>query len=82
MLLDRYISARLSKRAKGDRSRFTAFLKTISWRIVGTVDTIVIAYFLTGTLDIAIQIGGIEVISKMILYYCHERVWDRYTKRA
>lgn len=82
MLLDRYISARVERGGKRDRSRLRAFLKSISWRVVGTVDTVVISYLLTGTLNIALQIGGIEVISKMILYYCHERVWDRYTKKA
>lgn len=49
--------------------------KTITWRIVGTVDTMFISYLLTGKLNIAISIGGIEVVSKMILYYLHERAW-------
>ena len=44
-------------------------LKTISWRIIGTIDTMIISYVLTGKLDIALSIGGIEVVSKMILYY-------------
>lgn len=54
--------------------------KTISWRIIGTIDTMVISYFLTGKLDIAMSIGGIEVISKMVLYYIHERTWLKITK--
>jgi uncharacterized membrane protein len=36
---------------------------------------------LTGKLDIALSIGGIEVVSKMILYYLHERAWVKYLKR-
>ena len=54
--------------------------KTISWRIIGTIDTMVISYILTGKLDIALSIGGIEVISKMVLYYLHERTWLKITK--
>jgi len=57
-----------------------SLFKTISWRIIGTIDTMVISYALTGELDIAMSIGGIEVVSKMILYYLHERVWIKITK--
>jgi uncharacterized membrane protein len=49
--------------------------KAVSWRIIGTLDTIVISYLLTGTVRIALAIGGIEVVTKMVLYYLHERAW-------
>ena len=52
-------------------------VKTISWRLTGTVDTIVISYLLTDSLKIAASIGGIELITKMILYYYHERIWAK-----
>ncbi len=58
-----------------------SLLKTITWRIVGTIDTMIISFFLTGKLDVAISIGGIEVVSKMILYYIHERAWIKLLKR-
>lgn len=81
MLLDRYISHRIAQgRKPADKGRLVAVLKTVSWRIVGTLDTIVISYLLTGTLEVAVQIGGVEVISKMILYYLHERAWTRWSK--
>lgn len=51
--------------------------KTISWRVIGTLDTIVIAYLITGTVDHAISIGGIELVSKMLLYFFHERSWNK-----
>lgn len=54
--------------------------KTISWRIIGTIDTMIISYILTGKIDVALSIGGIEVISKMVLYYIHERTWIKLTK--
>jgi len=77
MLLDRYIS---QAHKLADKGRLLAVLKTVSWRIVGTLDTIVISYLLTGTFEVAVQIGGVEVISKMILYYLHERAWMRWSK--
>ena len=49
--------------------------KTITWRIVGTIDTIVLAWFITGNPLTGFKIGGIELVSKMLLYYIHERVW-------
>jgi len=61
-------------------SQKISILKTLSWRIIGTLDTMLISYLLTGDLKIAFSIGGIEVISKMILYYFHERVWNRIKK--
>jgi uncharacterized membrane protein len=50
-------------------------LKAISWRIVGTVDTMIISYLITGKVTVALSIGSIEVFTKTILYYFHERLW-------
>ena len=58
-------------------SRRRHILKTITWRIIGTFDTIVLSYFITGSVQTGLQIGGVEVITKMILYYFHERAWYR-----
>jgi uncharacterized membrane protein len=52
-----------------------SFLKAVSWRIVGTIDTMMISYFVTGKLSLAFTIGSVEVITKTFLYYFHERVW-------
>lgn len=56
---------------------YRSIVKTISWRTLGTIDTIVISYFITGDLTMAASIGSIEVVTKMILYYLHERGWNR-----
>lgn len=58
-------------------SRKRHVLKTISWRIIGTVDTIVLSGFITGSWKFGLAIGGVEVITKMVLYYFHERAWYR-----
>ena len=56
---------------------YRSVVKTVSWRTVGTIDTIVISYFITGNLAMAASIGSIEVVTKMILYYFHERAWNK-----
>jgi uncharacterized membrane protein len=55
---------------------YRSVVKTITWRIVGTIDTIVISYFITGSFKMGVVIGSIEIISKMVLYFLHERVWQ------
>jgi uncharacterized membrane protein len=52
-----------------------SFMKSVSWRIVGTLDTMTISYFITGKVSLAVSIGSIEVLTKTILYYFHERIW-------
>ena len=49
--------------------------KTLTWRFIATTDTIIIAYLISGDLNSGLKIGGIEVLTKMILYYSHERIW-------
>jgi len=55
-------------------------LKTISWRIVGTIDTMILSWIITGSWKWGLVIGGTEVITKMFLYYFHERVWYKWIK--
>ena len=54
--------------------------KTISWRIIGTIDTVIISGLITGSWVAGLAIGGVEVISKMVLYFLHERAWYKFTK--
>jgi len=51
--------------------------KGVSWRVIGTIDTIMISYFITGHWTNALTIGSFEVFSKIVLYYLHERVWGK-----
>jgi len=57
-------------------SHLRSILKALSWRILATMTTMIIAYIITGTIEIALKIGLIEVFAKMIMYYFHERVWQ------
>jgi uncharacterized membrane protein len=56
---------------------YRTVIKTFSWRFLATIDTIVISYWVTGSLMMASAIGTIEVFTKLILYYLHERSWNR-----
>ena len=56
---------------------YRSIVKSISWRTIGTIDTFLISWLVTGKLDFAITIGGVEVFTKMTLYYFHERTWNR-----
>ena len=52
-------------------------LKTVSWRILGSMDTLLIAFILTSQVKTALSISAVEVMSKTVLYYVHERLWSR-----
>ncbi len=54
-----------------------SFVKGISWRIIATLITTGLTYFFTGDLSIAALVGSTEAISKILLYWAHERVWQQ-----
>ena len=56
---------------------YRSLVKSVSWRITGTIDTVVIAYLITGKLKPALSIGAVELFTKVLLYYSHERAWNR-----
>ena len=58
-------------------SRTRSLAKALSWRFTATLTTALIAYIVTGEIDTAVMIGGIEFILKFIIYYGHERAWHR-----
>ena len=51
------------------------FLKMASWRIIGTLDTLLISYLITGSIIVSLSIGAFEFVTELILYYIHERSW-------
>ena len=51
-------------------------VKSISWRIIGTLDTILISWLVTGKVKTALSIGFVELFTKMLLYFLHERLWN------
>jgi uncharacterized membrane protein len=51
--------------------------KALSWRLTGTIDTFIISWLITGQLLLASSIAFTEVITKVILFWAHERVWNK-----
>lgn len=56
---------------------YRSLTKAVSWRVTGTLDTILISFLITGKIKMAVSIGFIELFTKICLYYLHERVWER-----
>jgi uncharacterized membrane protein len=52
--------------------------KSITWRVIGTIDTFLLGWLISGDIKVGAAIGGLEVITKMILYYFHERLWYKF----
>ena len=52
-------------------------MKAVTWRGIATLDTFLIAWFITGEVIVAASIIGIEVVTKFALYYLHERAWQK-----
>lgn len=60
---------------KADHRRSLA--KAITWRITGTFDTFLLSILITRKLSFALAISGTEFLTKIFLYYFHERIWER-----
>ena len=56
-------------------SRSRSLLKGVTWRVVATLTTVIIAWLITNDVSAALQIGLIEVFAKIAIYYLHERAW-------
>ena len=56
---------------------FRSIAKAASWRATGTIDTFILSFFFTGSVKLAGSIATTEVVTKLGLFYLHERIWDR-----
>ncbi len=82
MILDQLLQERKSRKKqfsedKNSEKPIRSIAKAISWRVIGTLDTLLISYFLTGEVAIAASIASIDFITKMFLYFFHERLWNK-----
>tara|TARA_B100000470_G_C19625898_1_gene317568 strand:+ start:356 stop:592 length:237 start_codon:yes stop_codon:yes gene_type:complete len=66
---------------KSKLSKKRSFFKTLTWRCLATTDTFVLSFFITGNLVFAGSIASVEVLTKLALYYWHERIWDGRMQR-
>lgn len=70
-----WFKVNLSKKGKLLESRKRHLAKTISWRLIGSISTMLLAWLITGNPFLGIKIGLAEIVTKMLLYYLHERIW-------
>lgn len=72
-----YVHERLWFKSTMENPNRRHILKTFSWRGIGTLDTFILGWIVTGNPLTGLKIGGAEVITKMALYYAHEKLWYR-----
>lgn len=58
-------------------THFRSIVKAITWRAGGTFVTVIVAWLVTGELELAAQIGLLDTVIKIGAFYAHERVWNR-----
>jgi sulfate adenylyltransferase large subunit len=63
---------------KPAETAWRSLAKAVSWRATGSVDTFILAYIFTGHVKVAAAISGTEIITKIVLYFVHERIWQRF----
>ena len=59
------------------RSRYISTAKTITWRVIASLDTFLLSWLISGSVSIGVSIASLEVLTKMLLYYFHERQWEK-----
>lgn len=77
MLID-YLYKQKQTIVQNRKSHAISLYKAVSWRIVGTLDTILISFLITGKWNFAISIGAVEVFTKIMLFYLHDRTWEYF----
>jgi len=53
-----------------------SIVKAFTWRLVGTLDTLIVSFFVTQKLSLAASIASVDFMTKIVLYFFHERVWN------
>jgi len=56
-------------------SHYKSLLKAVTWRMTGSLDTFLLSWLVTGHVQLAFSIAFLELFTKIVLYWLHERVW-------
>lgn len=56
---------------------YRSLVKAVSWRVTGSIDTMIISFIITGKIKWALTISGVELFTKIGLFYLHERIWEK-----
>jgi uncharacterized membrane protein len=62
--------------AKNSEKPLRSVAKALSWRFIGTADTLLVSYFITGAIGLATSIAFVDFLTKLVLYFFHERIWN------
>jgi len=76
LILNKKVTKSAYSTDKKSEKPIRSVAKALSWRVVGTLDTLLISYILTGKITIAVSIASIDFLTKMVLYFFHERLWN------
>jgi uncharacterized membrane protein len=82
MILDQIIFSKKAQTKgfeedKTSEKPLRSVVKALSWRVIGTLDTLLVSYILTGEIGLATSIASIDFITKLLLYFFHERIWNK-----
>lgn len=64
-------------KGKRNESYWRTTIKTATWRVIASLDTVFLAWFFTGNFKVAFSVGSFEVFTKLVLYFIHERIWNK-----
>lgn len=76
LILDKKVAKTNFDDDKKSEKPIRSIAKALSWRVIGTLDTLIISYLLTGKISLAASIASIDFLTKMVLYFFHERFWN------
>lgn len=76
LILDKKVAKTTFDDDKKSEKPIRSIAKALSWRVIGTLDTLIISYLLTGKISLAASIASIDFLTKMVLYFFHERIWN------
>lgn len=62
---------------KASEKPLRSVVKALSWRVIGTLDTLIVSYLLTGEIVLAASIASVDFLTKLVLYFFHERIWNK-----
>ena len=70
-----------SEKGEAREQKRRSLAKTATWRITATIDTMLLAWLFTGSPAAAVTIGSLEILTKLVLYYLHERFWNKIRRQ-
>ncbi|PIV96208.1 MAG: hypothetical protein COZ16_13100 [Flavobacteriaceae bacterium CG_4_10_14_3_um_filter_31_253] len=81
MILDQMIFNKSASRGSFEEDKkserpMRSIVKAFTWRLVGTLDTLIVSFFVTQKLSLAASIASVDFMTKIVLYFFHERVWN------